>query len=76
MHSYTDDKNGESFSENVGSVSEEDAVYIGSNVEYAEEQETVEMHHKVGNAHFLRNAATQHAAECKAITIAGLKSMG
>ena len=55
---------------------EKGSVYIGTNVEYAEEQETVEMHHKIGNAHFLRNAATQHTPEYQAIVRAAMEAQG
>lgn len=50
------------------------AVYIGTNVEYAKQQEYFDMAHQVGRAHFLRDAATTHGDEYKAIIEAALKS--
>lgn len=48
-------------------------VYIGTNVEYAPVQELYNMSHKVGRAHFLRDAATTHGEEYKRIMEAALK---
>ena len=48
-------------------------VYIGTNVEYAPVQELYDMSHKVGRAHFLRDAATTHGDEYKRIMEAALK---
>lgn len=49
------------------------SVYIGTNVEYAEEQEVGDaIHHKTGGAHFLRNAATDHSNHYKEIMRAAL----
>lgn len=48
----------------------EKSVYIGTNVEYAPEQE---YYHK-DKAHFLRNAATNHNDEYRKITEKTLKS--
>lgn len=54
-------------------VENRDTIYIGSNLSYAEKQETDgTLNHRVGNAHFLRNAATQHNDEYKNIVRAGL----
>lgn len=53
---------------------EEGAVYIGTNVEYAEQIEYSEYPHKVGRAHFLRDAAATHGDHYKAILEAYLKS--
>lgn len=50
----------------------EQAVYIGSNVEYAERIEFQDMAHKVGRAHFLRDAATTHSEHYKSILKAAL----
>lgn len=48
-------------------------IYIGSNLPYAEKQETDgTLRHTVGRAHFLRDAATQHNDEYKNIVRAGL----
>lgn len=44
---------------------EDTAVYIGSNVRYAIKIETMDMPHKTGKAHFLRDAAAQHGDEYK-----------
>ena len=44
------------------------AVYIGTNVEYAKKQETGDsLHHTVGKAHFLRDAVANHADEFKRV---------
>lgn len=53
----------------------ENAVYIGTDVEYAipvEFNDTAK--HETGKAHFLRDAATTHSDEYKAIIEAALKS--
>lgn len=42
-----------------------DAVYVGSNVEYAPAVEFKDMSHKVGKAHFLRDAGTNHFDELR-----------
>ena len=49
------------------------AVYIGTNVEYAEEQEYGSYNHKVGKKHFLKDAATNHTDHYKAIMQAALE---
>ena len=48
-------------------------IVIGTNVEYAPIQEFYNMSHKVGQAHFLRDAATTHGDEYKKIMEAALK---
>lgn len=48
-------------------------VYIGTNVVYAPKQEFFEMKHKVGRAHFLRDAAATHGDEYKSLVEAALK---
>lgn len=49
---------------------EENAVYIGTNVEYAQRQETgTSLHHQVGQAHFMRDAAANHGDEYKRIAL-------
>lgn len=50
------------------------SVHIGTNVEYAEKIEYGDMRHKVGNKHFLKNAAANHNDEYKTIIKAALKS--
>ena len=56
-------------------VEEEKAIYIGTNVEYAPYVEYNDnAHHEVGKAHFLRDAATTHSDEYKAIMEAALKA--
>ena len=50
------------------------AVYIGTNVSYAAVQEYHDMAHKVGRAHFLRDAATAHSEEYEKTMEAALKS--
>ena len=55
-------------------VDAENAVYIGTNVEYAPYVEYNDMaHHNTGKAHFLRDAATNHSDHYKAIMEASLK---
>ena len=54
------------YSGSVGSKSEK-AVYIGTNVEYATAVEYKDISHRVGKAHFLRDAATTHNSEYKQI---------
>lgn len=49
-------------------------VQIGTNVEYAAIQEFFDMRHKTGQAHFLRDAATTHGNEYRAIMEAALRS--
>ena len=68
--SYTD-KDGNKFSNSIGKVTEDGAIYIGSNVEYAEENE---LYNPNGKSHFLRNAATQHSAEYKAVVLARMNA--
>ena len=53
---------------------EDYVVYIGTNVEYAKQQEYFDMAHKVGRAHFLRDAATTHGDEYKSTMEAALKA--
>ena len=72
-HSYEDDEHNP-YSYGVGSVGRKGEVYIGTNVEYAEAIETRDTSHKVGKAHFLRDAATQHGDRYEAIMKAALKS--
>ena len=50
----------------------ENTVYIGSNVEYAVHIEYTDMSHHVGKAHFLRDAAFNHAEHYKEILKAAL----
>lgn len=52
---------------------EKGAVYIGSNVEYAAAVEFKDSAHRVGKAHFLRDAVAKHRDEYKATIEAGLK---
>lgn len=47
---------------------EQGAVYIGTNVEYAQKQELSDsLHHNEGRAHFIRDAAADHGDEYKKI---------
>ena len=63
---YTDD-HGKSFNDaNAKETPERNAVYIGTNVEYAKGIETG-THRKKGAAHFLRDAASTHGDEYKRI---------
>ena len=48
--------------------------YIGTNVEYAPEQEFIDMSHTHGRAHFLRDAATTHGDEYSNIMEVTLKT--
>lgn len=43
------------------------AVYIGTNVKYAEKQENGDYPHKTGSKHFLKKAATEHTDRYKKI---------
>ena len=58
----------------VGDASDQ-AVYVGSNVEYAPAVEFKDMGHKVGKAHFLRDAGYNHTEEYKEIAEKILKRM-
>lgn len=53
---------------------EENELYIGTNVEYAPYVELGNQKHDVGNAHFLRNALSEHAEHYKEILEAALKA--
>ena len=52
---------------------EEQAAYIGTNVEYAKYAETKDSKHNTGKAHFLRDAAATHGDEYKRIVEAQLR---
>jgi len=52
----------------------EDAVYVGTNVEYAPYVEYGEYKHITGKNHFLRDAAADHGDHYKAILEAALKA--
>lgn len=71
--SYSDN-HGNGFSDATAQATpEKDAVYIGSNVEYARKQELSDYKHTTGAAHFLRDAAAQHGEEYKRIAEIQLK---
>lgn len=53
---------------------EKNELYIGTNVEYAPYVELGNQKHEVGNAHFLRNALSEHADHFKDILEAALKA--
>ena len=53
---------------------EEHTVYIGTNVEYAPAVEYRDIAHKTGKAHFIKDAATTHSDEYKAIVKAALQN--
>ena len=55
-------------------VDSENAVYIGTNVEYAPYVEYGDYKHTTGKNHFLRDAAANHGDHYKAIMEAALKS--
>lgn len=54
------------YSGSVGNADDQ-AVYVGSNVEYAPAVEFKDMSHRVGKAHFLRDAGYNHIPEYKEI---------
>ena len=54
-------------------VKEEQAVYIGTNVEYAVYVEYGDYNHKTGKKHFLKDAAANHGDRYKALMEAALK---
>ena len=62
-HSYSDN-NGNSFSDSVGSGADEDSVYIGTNVVYAEGIETG-THRKAGGAHMIQRGIQNNQDEYK-----------
>lgn len=49
-------------------------LYVGSNVHYAEAVETLDRQHKVGGAHFLKNAMANHTDEYKNTLKAALEA--
>lgn len=51
------------------------SVYIGSNVKYAPANEFRDITHKVGKAHFIRDAIQDHKSEYKEIIEAAIKSI-
>lgn len=51
----------------------EQAVYIGTNVEYAVYVEYGDYNHKTGKKHFLKDAAANHGDRYKALMEAALK---
>lgn len=51
----------------------EESAYIGTNVEYAPAVELKDSYHRVGKAHFLRDAAGVHGEEYKRIAEAQLR---
>ena len=53
---------------------EDNEVQIGTNVEYAPIQEFLDMKHKTGQAHFLRDSATTHGDEYQEIMRASLQA--
>lgn len=54
-------------------VSDDYAVQVGTNVEYAPYVEYGDMHHKVGKKHFLRDSIANHEERYKAILKAALQ---
>lgn len=58
------------------STPEVNTIYIGTNVEYGEEVETLNRKHTTGRAHFLRDAATTHNDEYNDLMKAALQSGG
>lgn len=73
QHNYTDN-HGKSYSQEVGKA-EKNAVYIGSNVEYAEAVEfRDDVNHRVGAAHFLKNAVANHVERYQQLIKESLKN--
>ena len=65
---YTDNKQNVYNDGSAKGTPEKDAVYIGTNVEYAQKQEISDSyHHNEGRAHFIRDAAADHGDEYKRI---------
>lgn len=62
------------YSGNIGNAQDK-AVYVGSNVEYGPAVEFKDMSHKVGKAHFLRDAGQNHIPEYKEIAEKILKTL-
>ena len=54
-------------------IQDEQAAYIGTNVEYAPYVEYGDNQHKTGKSHFLKDAAANHGEHYKAIMEAALK---
>ena len=68
ISSYSDDAGNQQGSYSSPAPSTQDnAVYVGSNVEYAPYVEFKDMAHFVGKAHFLRDAGTTHTDELREI---------
>lgn len=57
----------------ISHTAEDHDVYIGTNVEYAPAVEYREVAHRTGNAHFLKNAATNHSDRYKELAEMALK---
>lgn len=53
---------------------EKGVVYIGTNVEYAPAVEYRDVQHHTGQAHFLKDSATQHGEEYKSLLESAMKS--
>lgn len=70
--SYSDN-DGNNYTSKVGKVTDDNSVYIGTNVEYGKWVEVKDAEHKTGKAHFLRDGVTQHGSEFKKIAEAVLK---
>ena len=72
--SYSDD-NGKGYSDATAKVTpEKNAVYVGSNVEYALVQETGNFRHNSGAAHFMRDSVANHGDEYKRIAVTNIKN--
>ena len=52
---------------------EKNAVYVGTNVDYAPKVENISMRHKTGKAHFLKNSIANHGSEFEKIMKSALK---
>ena len=67
------DNNGKGYSDKIGSGAEENAVYIGTNVEYAPYIEDGSRGRKA--LHFLQRACTEHDEEYKQLTKQALEAV-
>ena len=73
--SYTDNSGNQhgSYTGQFAAEKQGRALYVGSNVSYALQVETVPATHKVGKAHFLKDAMSNHQEEYKNTLEAVLK---
>lgn len=60
--------------DSISHATDDDTAYVGTNVEYAPSVEFIDRSHRVGKAHFLRDAASTHGDEYRNIAEQILKS--